>query len=76
MNYELWTMNFNRLLKDKEALGTHVEQQIHDAEVGTKTEAGRKHLIVCRRVEGGVGGIIALGVDKFAEVSIPACCRR
>ena len=56
------------LLQDEEALGSHVEEEVDDAEVGTEAPAVGKDLPVGGGTERGVVGVGVLGVDALAVV--------
>ena len=56
------------MLENKKAFGTHIEQKVNDAEVGTEAKAIGKHLIVRSRTERRVAGWVVLRVNEGTEI--------
>lgn len=59
---------FYALLQHEAGLRSHIEEQVHDAQVGQKAVLLLEHLIVGRRSERLVGFIARFGADGFSEI--------
>lgn len=56
-------------LQYQQAFGSHIEQQVRDAQVGQEAQPFLEHLVIGLRAEVGVlRAEVLLGVDAFAEV--------